>query len=80
MIRIELNDTINGTITQVEIPSEHGPALKSAIGEIRDRLGGRLAGSHRPAKEAALTRALAAIGDFAQGLSTITTKGDADYE
>lgn len=67
------------TQTAVILP-ENGPALRSAIAEIRNELGGRLSGSHRFPKEAALTRAVSALGALAAAINAVIPEEDADYE
>ena len=64
----------------VDLPDLHAPAFRSAINEIRDELGGRLAGAHRYDKEDALTRAASAIGRFAGAVNLIIPEGEKDYE
>jgi hypothetical protein len=62
------------------IAEEHAPALRSALEELRNILGGRLEGVHPFAREDALTRAAAAVGDMAAGFNAIIPAGDPDYE
>jgi hypothetical protein len=78
VIRIQIAD---GTrIAVAEIPSAFGPAGRSAINELRNLLGERLAGAHQFTKEDALTRAVAFIGAFAGALNGVIPQGDRDYE
>jgi len=61
------------------IPDAHGPAFRSAIEEIRNELGERLAGAHKYEKEDALTKAASAVGAFAGILNSVVPEGDKDY-
>jgi hypothetical protein len=70
----------NGVSSTAEIPSENGPALRSALSEIRNEVGERLAGSHRFAKEYALTRASSALGALAGAVNHVIAADDPDYE
>lgn len=63
----------------VAIPEEHAPSFRSAINEIRNELGERVAGMHNFDKEDALTRAVSAIGTFAGGVNRAIPKDDKDY-
>jgi hypothetical protein len=78
VIRIIVQD--GATIATAEIPAEHAPALRSAIDEIRNEVGERLAGSHRFPKEYALTRAASALGRLAAAVNTVIPQEDPDYE
>jgi hypothetical protein len=78
VIRIIVQDGSN--VAVAEIAEEHGPALRSAIDEIRNEVGERLAGSHRFPKEYALTRASTALGRFAAALNAVIRQEDEDYE
>lgn len=78
MIRITVQD---GTHTATaEIPSEQGPALRSALAEIRNEVGERLAGAHRFTKEHALTNASAALGSLCATVNAVIEKEDPEYE
>jgi len=78
VIRITVQE---GTrIATAEIPSEQGPALRAAIGEIRNEVGARLEGSFTFAKEFALTRASSALGTLAAAINQVITEEDPDYE
>lgn len=61
------------------IHAEHGPALRSALEEIRAEVGGRIEGAHRFAKEAALTRAAVALGSLAAAVNRAFPNADPDY-
>lgn len=78
MIRITVEQ--NGSTATAEIPSENGPALRSALSEIRNEVGERLAGSHRFAKEYALTRASSSLGAVAAAVNQVIPNEDPDYE
>lgn len=80
MIRITVLDTQTAAHATVDIPGEHGPALRSAITEIRNELGERVSGMHKFKKEHALTRAMSAIGRLAATVNLIITQEDPDYE
>lgn len=69
-----------GVVTQADIPDEQGPALRSAIQEIRNEVGERLAGSHRFPKEFALTRAVSALGALGAAINVAIPEEDPDYE
>jgi hypothetical protein len=70
----------NGRMTtSATIADEHAPALRSALDEIRNELGGRLEGNFEFAKEAALTNASIALGNLAGALNRIVPEGDASY-
>lgn len=78
MIRITIEQ--DGVSHTAEIPSENGPALRSAVSEIRNEVGERLAGSHRFAKEYALTRAASSLGALAGAVNAVIPEEDPDYE
>jgi len=64
----------------IDIPSEFGPALRSAVNEMRNELGERAAGAYQYQKEDALTRAIAAVGALAAAINQVIPKEDPDYE
>lgn len=66
------------TIT-ANIPSSQAPAFRSALDEMRNELGGRASGAHKYAKEDALTRAVASVGQFAAALNYVIPEGDPNY-
>lgn len=78
VITVFNNDT--GKEDSAEIPAEHAPALRSAINEIRNELGGRNEGAHKFKKEHSLTRASSAMGRLAAAINTVITEDDPDYE
>lgn len=63
----------------VSIPDEQGPALRSAIQEIRNEVGDRLVGSHKFNKEAALTLAATALGTLAAAINAQVPTEDKHY-
>lgn len=80
MIYVSVIDSVNGRTGSAEIPAEHAPALRSAINEIRNELGGRNEGAHKFKKEHSLTRASSAMGRLAAAINTVITEDDPDYE
>lgn len=78
MIRITVEE--EGRKVTTEIPSEQGPALRSALAEIRNEVGARLEGSFTFAKEFALTRAVSALGALAAAVNDVIPTEDVDYE
>lgn len=62
------------------IPRHTGPALKSAITEIRNEVGGRLEGPHDYAIESALTLAAAALGPLARAIALQVPNYDPNYK
>ncbi len=61
-----------------EVADEHAPALRSAIEEIRNEVGGRLEGAHRYAKQDALTYAATALGSLHAAIAKATPCGHED--
>lgn len=55
------------------------PALRSAIEEISNDIGGRLTGSHRYAKEQALTDAAIALAELRVAVTRKVPAGDPNY-
>jgi hypothetical protein len=80
LIRVTVDDTQTGVSAIADIPAEHAPALRSAVAEIRDTLGGRVEGAFSFKKEHALTRAASAIGRMAAALNLVIPEADRDYE
>jgi hypothetical protein len=66
------------TIT-FSVPDEAAPALRSAVEEISNEVGGRLEGSHRYDKEEALTRAAVALGKLRAAVNRAIPEGDQNY-
>ena len=73
------SETESTLVQEVQIPSAHAPALRSAVAEIQDELAERSRGSFRSYREAAITRALSAVTAFAAGLNKVVKKEDPDY-
>lgn len=73
--------TLDDDLVTVKVRVRRGdlPALRSALQEIRDEIGGRLVGPHRFAREHALTRATIALGAVAAEVNRLAPKGDPDY-
>jgi hypothetical protein len=69
-----------GKSVTVNVPTSHAPALRSAVEEIRNELGGRASGAHQYNKEDAVTRALDAVAKLASGINYVVPEGDPDYE
>ena len=62
------------------VPHEFGSALKSAVDEISETIGGRLEGPHAFAKEGALTKAAAAVAALRASVNQQVKFGSADYD
>ena len=62
------------------IPDEHGPALRSAIAEIRNELGERASGAHSYDKEDAIVRAISALAALASAINAVITEEDPHYD
>jgi hypothetical protein len=62
-----------------EFHPDHGPALRSAIEEISNTVGGRLVGSHRYAKEQALTDACVVLGALRAAVNSVVPNADPNY-
>lgn len=62
-----------------QVHSDHAPALRSAIDEISNDIGGRLTGSHSFAKEEALTDAAVALGALRSEVFAKVPAGDPFY-
>ncbi len=79
MLTIQIIDSDSDASAVAQIPAAHAPAFRSAIAEIRNELGERLAGAHQYGKEDALTRAVSAIGVFAAAVNRVVEREDRDY-
>lgn len=77
---LQITVALDGFKQTAVILPENAPALRAAIAEIRNELGGRLSGSHRFPKEAALTRAVSALGSLAAAINAVIPEEDPDYE
>jgi hypothetical protein len=62
-----------------EVPESMAPALRSAIEEISNEVGGRLEGAHRFNREDALTRAAVALGIRRRAVNKVVPAGDKGY-
>lgn len=62
-----------------EVREEHAPALRSAVEEISNEIGGRLEGPHAFAKEEALTNAAIALGALRAAVNAKVPAGDPYY-
>lgn len=80
MIKVRFQDTETGRERTASIPAEHGPALRSAINEIRNEIGGRTEGAFAFKKEHSLTKAASALGLVAAAINHVVTEDDPDYE
>lgn len=63
----------------VTIPSAHGPALRAAIEELKNEIGGRLEAPHDFRKEAALSKAASAVGQLFAAVVRVIPFADPDY-
>jgi DNA replication initiation complex subunit (GINS family) len=79
-LRFMLEDTLTGVDTLSEIPSEFGPALRSALEELNNTVGERLASVHKFDREDALTRAATALGTLRAAINAVVPEGDPHYE
>jgi hypothetical protein len=83
-IHITLEDTLASTPTRkvvdAEIPSEFGPALRSALEDLSNILSERLLGVHKFEREDALSFALTALGPLRAAVNKIVPEGHPDYE
>jgi hypothetical protein len=80
VIQATFTDTTTGQSATADIPSEHGPSLRSAVNEIRNTLGGRVEGAFSFKKEHSLTKAGSAMGRMAAALNLVIPEDDPDYE
>lgn len=62
-----------------DVHLEHAPALRSAIDEISQELGGRLEGPHSFNRESALTDAAIAIGALRRAVFALVPAGHPHY-
>jgi hypothetical protein len=62
-----------------EVADIHAPALRSAIEEISNEVGGRLTGQHAFAKEQALTDAAIGLGTLRKAINKVVGAGDPNY-
>lgn len=78
MLTIQIIDNEGGLSAIAEIPAAHAPAFRSAVTELRNELGERVAGAHRYGKEAALTRAVSGVGNFAGAVNRVIKRDAGD--
>jgi hypothetical protein len=62
-----------------DVHTEHAPALRSAVEEISNELGGRLEGMYTFPVEMALTNAVIALGTLRAAVCAKIPAGDANY-
>lgn len=81
-ITITLKDDTTGfgDIATAEIPSKFGPALRSALEDISNQIGGRLQSDMKFALEDALTEAVTALAPLRVAVNQIVPEGHKDYE
>lgn len=77
MVRITI--TGGGQSASAEVADIHAPALRSAIEEISNEVGGRLMGQHAFAKEQALTDAMIGLGVLRAAINKVVPAGDPHY-
>lgn len=80
MILIVIDDTESGRVAQVKIPSQFGPALRSAMEDMTNEIGGRLEGIHQYEKEDALTEAAIAANALRAGVNQVVAVGHEDHD
>lgn len=80
LVRVNRHDPETGMkrIT-FEVADIHAPALRSAIEEISNEVGGRLTGQHAFAKEQALTDAAIGLGTLRKAINKVVGAGDPNY-
>lgn len=79
-LRIAFLDDITGAVAEAEIPSEFGPALRSALEELQNTIGERLVGVHPFEREDALTRAATGLAPLRAAFNTVVPQADPHYE
>lgn len=82
MIHISIIDTESPSPVyhNVEIPSRFGPALRSAMEDMTNEIGGRLEGIHQYEREDALTEAAAATNPLRAAVNAVIPVGHEDHE
>jgi hypothetical protein len=82
VIIIKMTDTERPSagVARVEIPSRFGPALRSAMEDMTNEIGGRLEGIHQYEKEDALTEAAAAANPLRAAVNAVVPEGHIDHE
>jgi hypothetical protein len=79
-LRITLEDDTTGATATAEIPTAFGPALRSAIEDISNTIGGRLVSDLKFSLEDALTEAAMALAPLRVAINQIVPEGHEDYE
>jgi hypothetical protein len=82
-VTIESLDPRSGRLLRkatANIATEHAPAFRSAVDEIRGEIGGRLEGKFAFATEQALTDASVAVSAFAAAVNQVVPQGDVHYK
>jgi hypothetical protein len=79
-IVITLTDTKTGAESRAEIPSEFGPALRSALEDLSNLISERLLGVHKFEREDSLTFAVTALGPLRAAVNQVVPAGDPNYE
>jgi len=80
VIRINIRDTDTGREAFLEIPSVFGPALRSALEDAANEIGGRLEGIHVYHQEDALTEAAAAVNPLRAAVNQVVPEGHVDHD
>lgn len=62
-----------------QVHEAHAPALRSAVEEISNEIGGRLEGMYRYDQEEALTAAAVALGTLRAAVDALVPAGDPNY-
>lgn len=71
---------VQGEITiSFTVPADRAPALRSAVEEISNEVGGRLEGRHTYAKEQALTDAAIGLGRLRAAVNKAVPAEDPHY-
>ena len=81
-IIVEAIDPFTGNVVRkgiAEIPGQFGPALRSAIDEIRGEIGGRLEGMFLFKKEQSLTNAAVGLAKTAAAVNQAVPAADEHY-
>lgn len=79
-IAIGFIDDTTGVNSYAQIPTKFGPALRSALEDISNQIGGRLQSDMKFALEDALTEAATALGPLRAAINQIVPEGHKDYE
>ena len=79
MLRITIERESKDAPVTVTMPEEYGPALRSALDDLRNQLGERLCGLHPFPREAALTRASVAVSQLSAGIAKAVPHEETHY-